>query len=149
MKYLFYERSRRSTVYLSPLDLRSRVDKYSTSSRTLIKQIFHFNNTYNRYYCNSTITWPYSKKLIGWKLAKSVLYIFRYDRKMWFKYRKNVIQHPRLFFIAEVLMYDLVEQSNKKTKTHQTLLLWFKKEDTYLFRDHEALTLHKQRRYKR
>ena len=50
MKYLFYERSRRSTVYLSPLDLRSRVDKYSTSSRTLIKQIFHFNNTYNTYY---------------------------------------------------------------------------------------------------
>ena len=38
------------------------------------------------HYCNSTITWPYSKKLIGWQVAESVQYIFRY-------LQENVIQH--------------------------------------------------------
>ena len=40
---------REESLYLSTRDRRSSVDKYSYSSRKLIKQIFHLNNTNNNF----------------------------------------------------------------------------------------------------
>ena len=48
MQYLFYELSRRIREVIIR-ERSSRIITYSNSSRKLIKQIFHFKNTYNSF----------------------------------------------------------------------------------------------------
>ena len=92
-------------------------------------------NCNKTYYCNSTITWPYSKKLIGWKHAESEQYIFRYNRILWYNTTGKCHISLPPFLHSRSVMYDLVEQSNNTNRKQIKCCCFDSKRRIHVFLD--------------